>query len=196
MDHYKVLGISKNATKDEIKQAYFKLAMQFHPDKHAHSPKPLQESANFKFKLISQAYETLIDDKMRADYNIKNSRNPNNNKNNNYSQKGNYEYGRSKKSGFGGYGYGYSGRGVKGGGRGGGGGVNRGGGVGLKMEVFFSYLNTKSFLLNAAFFGFLLAGSVVINSGGKSLWEMRNSGKSFEDAMESIEKAKKLKDKT
>ncbi|KAG9148305.1 hypothetical protein Leryth_012274 [Lithospermum erythrorhizon] len=136
---------------------------------------------------------------MRADYNIKNSRNPNNN-NNNYSQKGNYEYGRSKKSGFGGYGYGYghgyTGGGLKSGGGGGGGGLKSGGGVGLKMEVFFSYLNTKSFLLNAAFFGFLLAGSVVINSGGKSLWEMRNSGKSFEDAMESIEKAKKFKDKT
>lgn len=63
-DYYDVLGISKNASKDEIKQAYRKLAMKFHPDMNKENPKAAEE----KFKDISEAYEVLVDDDKHARY--------------------------------------------------------------------------------------------------------------------------------
>jgi molecular chaperone DnaJ len=63
-DYYEVLGISKNASKDEIKQAYRKLAMKFHPDMNKENPKAAEE----KFKEISEAYEVLVDDDKHARY--------------------------------------------------------------------------------------------------------------------------------
>ncbi|AZZ65489.1 molecular chaperone DnaJ [Metamycoplasma phocicerebrale] len=61
-DYYEILGINKNATEKEIKTAYRKLAMQYHPDKNS-SP-----DAEEKFKEISEAYEILSDSDKRAKY--------------------------------------------------------------------------------------------------------------------------------
>jgi len=61
-DYYEVLGIGRKASKDEIKQAYRKLAMKFHPDMNKENPKEAEE----KFKEISEAYEVLVDDDKRA----------------------------------------------------------------------------------------------------------------------------------
>ena len=56
-DYYKVLGISKGASDQEIKKAYRKLAMQYHPDRN-----PEKEGwANQKFKEINEAYSVLGD---------------------------------------------------------------------------------------------------------------------------------------
>jgi molecular chaperone DnaJ len=63
-DYYEVLGVSKGASKDEIKQAYRRLAMKFHPDMNKDNPKVAEE----KFKEISEAYEVLVDDEKRARY--------------------------------------------------------------------------------------------------------------------------------
>ncbi len=63
-DYYEVLGVSKNATKDEIKRAYRKLAKKYHPDLN----KDNKEEAAEKFKEISEAYEVLMDDEKRARY--------------------------------------------------------------------------------------------------------------------------------
>lgn len=60
---YEILGVAKNATKEEIKKAYKKLAMQFHPDKN-----PNNKEAEEKFKEISQAAEILLDDTKRSNY--------------------------------------------------------------------------------------------------------------------------------
>lgn len=57
-DLYEVLGVSKDATTTEIKKAYRKLALSFHPDK---VPEPEREAAEAKFKDISRAYEVLSD---------------------------------------------------------------------------------------------------------------------------------------
>jgi molecular chaperone DnaJ len=62
-DYYEVLGVSRSASKDEIKDAYRKLAMQFHPDRNK-SPE-----AEEKFKEISEAYAVLSDDEKRQQYN-------------------------------------------------------------------------------------------------------------------------------
>ncbi len=63
-DYYDVLGISKDATKDQIKSAYRKLAMEYHPDRNK-SP-----DAEEKFKEISEAYGVLSDDEKRQQYDM------------------------------------------------------------------------------------------------------------------------------
>ena len=62
-DYYKVLGVPKDASADQIKKAYRKLAKQFHPDANADNA-----SAEAKFKEVGEAYEVLSDEKKRAEY--------------------------------------------------------------------------------------------------------------------------------
>ncbi len=62
-DFYDILGVSKSADADELKRAYRKLAMQFHPDRN-----PSDKSAEHKFKDINEAYDVLKDDQKRAAY--------------------------------------------------------------------------------------------------------------------------------
>jgi len=69
-DHYKVLGVTRNATKEEVKEAFRRLAIQFHPDKHVQSSKSTRDAASLRFKQVSEAYEVLIDDRKRAAYNL------------------------------------------------------------------------------------------------------------------------------
>ncbi|OMO79074.1 hypothetical protein COLO4_24572 [Corchorus olitorius] len=73
MDLYTVLGVNRSATKEEIKEAFRKLALKYHPDKHSQSPKHLRDSATLKFKQVSDAYEVLSDDRKRAAYNLTSS---------------------------------------------------------------------------------------------------------------------------
>lgn len=56
---YKVLGISPDATNDEVKKAYRKMAVKFHPDKVEHLGDDYQKSANEKFQHINDAYERI-----------------------------------------------------------------------------------------------------------------------------------------
>ncbi len=62
-DYYEVLGVAKNATKDEIKKGYRKLAIQYHPDRN-----PGNKEAEDKFKEATEAYEVLSDDEKRKIY--------------------------------------------------------------------------------------------------------------------------------
>jgi len=61
-DYYEVLGIGKNASKDEIKKAYRKLARKYHPDVNKDA------GAEGTFKEVSEAYEVLADDNKKANY--------------------------------------------------------------------------------------------------------------------------------
>eukprot|EP01120_Amphizonella_sp_Union-15-10_P016187 TRINITY_DN8453_c0_g2_i1.p1 TRINITY_DN8453_c0_g2~~TRINITY_DN8453_c0_g2_i1.p1 ORF type:complete len:360 (-),score=95.60 TRINITY_DN8453_c0_g2_i1:62-1090(-) len=63
-DYYSVLGVSKNASEDEIKKAYKKAALKWHPDRNLGK----KEEAEAKFKEISEAYEVLSDSKKRQIY--------------------------------------------------------------------------------------------------------------------------------
>jgi len=62
-DYYQVLGVAKGATADELKKAYRKMAMQYHPDKNQGN-----KDAEAKFKEINEAYDVLKDDQKRAAY--------------------------------------------------------------------------------------------------------------------------------
>ncbi|WOK97260.1 hypothetical protein Cni_G05968 [Canna indica] len=64
VDYYKILGVDKGAKDDDLKKAYRKLAMRWHPDKNPNSKK----EAEAKFKQISEAYEVLSDPQKRAVY--------------------------------------------------------------------------------------------------------------------------------
>ncbi|KAE9619847.1 putative DnaJ domain-containing protein [Lupinus albus] len=184
MDHYKVLGLHRTASKEEIKTAFKKLAFQFHPDKHSQSSKSIRDAATLRFKQVSEAYEVLMDDRKRADYNFRFR-----------SGAGATGYGGAGGGGYySSYGYGY--------GRSGGGyessrykssttsGFNGGGGFASRFEIAMRILTARSSLLSLGFAAAILGSIVVINTSGESLWNMQNSGKSFEEAMKSIEKAK------
>lgn len=186
MDHYKVLGLSKNATRDEIKEAFRNLAVKYHPDKHSQSSNTVRENATLRFKQVSEAYEILSDDRKRANYNIRYSAANNKNYYRNNSRAGGYG---NQYNNYGyGYGYGYECK------RPGSSSSNVGDGFVSKLEIALRFLTTRAFLLNAAFAGALLGGMFVIDKGKEAIWSMHNSGKSFEAAMESIEKAKARKD--
>lgn len=129
MDHYKTLGLNSNATKHEIKEAFRKCALKFHPDRHSNSTKEIRDGASIRFKQASEAYEVLIDERKRKDYDF--SR-------------------RSSFNGGGrGFGYGYGGSGSsyyrpsppR---RDGGGGFDR-------VGFAFRYVTSRRFLLNVAF---------------------------------------------
>lgn len=62
-DYYEILGVSKSSSADEIKKAYRKVAMQFHPDRN-----PGDKEAEEKFKEAAEAYEVLSDQEKRAQY--------------------------------------------------------------------------------------------------------------------------------
>src|SRR6266487_1618045 len=63
IDYYKVLGVNKNATEEEIKKAYRKLARKLHPDLN-----PNDKEANKKFQQINEANEVLSDPEKRKKY--------------------------------------------------------------------------------------------------------------------------------
>jgi curved DNA-binding protein CbpA len=66
-NYYDILGISQNATQDEIKRSFRNLALKYHPDKNRNS-----EESKQKFMKIIEAYEVLSDERSRRDYDINN----------------------------------------------------------------------------------------------------------------------------
>src|SRR5512137_1523015 len=63
-DYYKILGVARNASADEVRKSYRKLAMKYHPDRN-----PGDKVAEDRFKDINEAYQVLSDKEKRARYN-------------------------------------------------------------------------------------------------------------------------------
>src|SRR4030066_1163010 len=64
-DYYDILGVSKGASADELKKAYRKQALEWHPDRHQGADK---EAAEKRFKEINEAYQVLSDSQKRSAY--------------------------------------------------------------------------------------------------------------------------------
>ena len=62
-DYYKVLGVERSASADDVRKAYRKLAMQYHPDRN-----PGDKQSEDRFKEINEAYQVLNDPQKRARY--------------------------------------------------------------------------------------------------------------------------------
>lgn len=67
-DYYKILGLDRNASEDEIKKSYKKLAIQWHPDKFVNESEDKKKEAEEKFKDISEAYTVLSDPDKKRQY--------------------------------------------------------------------------------------------------------------------------------
>ncbi|CAF2019186.1 unnamed protein product [Rotaria magnacalcarata] len=86
-DFYEILEIEKTATDDEVKKAYRRLALKWHPDKNLSNKKQAEE----KFKLISEAYEVISDKEKRRKYDLLGRAGlSNNHSNNSHSSNGGY----------------------------------------------------------------------------------------------------------
>jgi len=85
VDYYRVLEVSRTATNADIKKAYRRLALKWHPDKNPDN----QDEATKKFKELSEAYEVLADDKRRRNYDQTGTTGFNNSSN---SRRNDYDY--------------------------------------------------------------------------------------------------------
>lgn len=68
MDYYRILGVTKDSTKNEVKNAYFNLVKKYHPDANSDLSKDMRHKSEEIFVKIAQAHETLSDDRKRAYY--------------------------------------------------------------------------------------------------------------------------------
>ncbi|GLU06684.1 hypothetical protein SLE2022_236900 [Rubroshorea leprosula] len=167
MDYYQVLGVSRSATKEEIKNAFRKLAVRYHPDKHSQTSDAIRDHATVRFKQVSEAYEVLIDDTRRAHYNDRLSSSSSSYSSS--SSSSHYSTWKSRRSK--GYGYRYE----------------------------YTYKNNGSSSLWQIMRGRRLSFTRIgILFGLYWLYtreesKPNNSGESFEEAGESVEKAKELK---
>ncbi|PPR92180.1 hypothetical protein GOBAR_AA28484 [Gossypium barbadense] len=191
MDLYKVLGVNRSATKDEIKEAFRKLAVKYHPDKHSHSPKPVRDSATLRFKQVSEAYERYANASRRSGDGGYGFSSANSYKNNRQNYASNFWHVSLRFFTTRAFllNLAFAGKVIQ--------------ATVTVRNCLFIFISTGWIQVVCepvlpsptviAYFA-LYGGTVVIDNSREALWKMHNPGKSFEEAMESIEKAKARRD--
>ncbi|KAM3330166.1 hypothetical protein ACQJBY_026882 [Aegilops geniculata] len=176
-DYYRTLGVRPDATKAEVKAAFRRRALRDHPDRHAQSGDAVARAeAARRFRQASEAYHVLSDDRRRAEYDLRL-------RSSSYVRTSSSTWASS--SGSHGYGYGHRESSWRRPPPGGG-----GASVGYDWGLLLKAMTRRRFLLNLGFSSVLLSGAAFLDGSILELWNMNNSGKSFEEAMESIEKVK------
>lgn len=174
-DHYGTLGLRRDATKAEVKAAFRRRALRDHPDRHAHSSDAAARAdAARRFRQASDAYHVLSDDRRRAEYDFRLR------SSSSYGRTSSSAWASSSSSASSGYGYGH----------GHSGGSWRRPPPGYDWGFLLKVLTRRRFLMNLGFSSVLLSGAAFLDGSILELWNMNNSGKSFEEAMESIKKVK------
>ncbi|KAL6627714.1 hypothetical protein ACP70R_031440 [Stipagrostis hirtigluma subsp. patula] len=183
-DHYQTLGLRRDATKAEVKAAFRRRALRDHPDRQASTPDATARAdAARRFRQAADAYHVLSDDRRRAEYDLRLRASSSS-----YPRASSSAWASSSSSASYGYGYGY--------GQGGGswrrtppgaGGASAGS---IDWEFLLKAVTRRGFLINLGFASVLLSGAAFLDGSILEIWKMNNSGKSFEDTMESIEKVK------
>nr|XP_020149966.1 chaperone protein dnaJ 72-like [Aegilops tauschii subsp. strangulata] len=69
-DHYRTLGLGRDASKTDIKNAYLRLAQRYHPDHHAEAAAAASGEAAARFRQVKEAYDVLSDERRRFDYDL------------------------------------------------------------------------------------------------------------------------------
>ncbi|XP_044972408.1 chaperone protein dnaJ 72-like [Hordeum vulgare subsp. vulgare] len=72
-DHYRTLGLRRDASKAEVKAAFSRLALLHHPDRHAKADAATRADATRRFRQVYDAYHVLYDDSRRAEYDLRTS---------------------------------------------------------------------------------------------------------------------------
>ncbi|KAH7677457.1 Cytochrome b-c1 complex subunit 9 protein [Dioscorea alata] len=173
MDHYQTLGLNRSANREEIKEAFRKSALKFHPDKHSHSSDDARNEASLRFKRASEAYQVLIDERKRADYDLRlrSAGFPR------WSGKGPQSSSSSSSSSSSGY---YR--------------PPRAPASEFDPGIVFRWLMRRRTLIELAVAGALLGAYIVMEDSLEKVWKRNNAGKSFEETIESIKGGKSHKD--
>jgi len=178
-DHYQTLGLRRDATKAEVKAAFRRSALRDHPDRHASST---DADAARRFRLASDAYHVLSDDRRRSEYDLRLRGSTSS-----YARTSSYGWASSSSASYG-YGHGHGGGSWRRTPPGAGAGASAGS---IDWEFLLKAVTRRGFLINLGFASVLLSGAAFLDGSILEIWKMNNSGKSFEDAMESIEKVKR-----
>ncbi|KAG2588029.1 chaperone protein dnaJ 72-like [Panicum virgatum] len=184
-DHYQTLGLRRDATKAEVKAAFRRSALRDHPDRHASSTDAAARAdAARRFRLASDAYHVLSDDRRRSEYDLRLRGSTSS-----YARTSSYGWASSSSASYGyGYGHGHGGGSWRRTPPGAGAGASAGS---IDWEFLLKAVTRRGFLINLGFASVLLSGAAFLDGSILEIWKMSNSGKSFEDAMESIEKVKR-----
>jgi len=182
-DHYQTLGLRRDATKAEVKAAFRRSALRDHPDRHASSTDAAARAdAARRFRQASDAYHVLSDDRRRAEYDLRLRGSTSS-----YARTSSYGWASSSSASYG-YGHGHGGGSWRRTPPGAGAGASAGS---IDWEFLLKAVTRRGFLINLGFASVLLSGAAFLDGSILEIWKMNNSGKSFEDAMESIEKVKR-----
>ncbi|KAL0035293.1 hypothetical protein WJX79_010674 [Trebouxia sp. C0005] len=167
MDLYKVLGVPRSASQDEVKKAFRKLALECHPDRNTGGSKASADHAEQRFRAVSEAYEVLGDANKRDLYNRGQAggypRSSAGNWNSATSQQyyspprarsgwANYRYQQQKQSG-----------------------------VSRNLSAMLRGMTRVDGYFHLLLAGALVGGLLFMNTAGESMWNSMNKGKLFKD---------------